>query len=283
MGRGAQKILCATMRAQDAVDAFRVALELAPSEAAMYVHLCMAGPAKAGDLAGALKLHRNEVYRNAARLLSRGIVEMTMERPARYAAVRPERVFEQEIAQRLASIEDLKAARVKVAAILDVLEPPRVPERRSVYKVVQGRPEIGTALNHVLEHARESITWASTFPASVRLAEASGALDVLARRLDEGVQVRAGMFTDPAGWALLTPLLSRAGAQARELDFQGDVRFVIADGTELLMWVVNDPGISLKAKDEVAIQTTAPGFVQAESVFFEQAWARAKTVPHIVA
>ena len=51
---------------------------------------------------------------------------------------------------------------------------------------------------------------------------------------------------------------------------------MVVDGKELLMWVVNDPSEALKSKEEVAIQTTAPGFVQAEGVFFEQAWANAK-------
>ena len=266
------------MRTQDAVDSFREALDLAPSEAAIYVHLCMAGPAKAGDLAGALKLHRNEVYRNATRLLSRGLIEMTMERPARYAAVQPERVFEDEIASRLAALEELKAARAKVTSILEALEPPRAAERKSVYKVIQGRHEIGAAVNHLLVHAQKSIAWASTFPASVRLAELTGGLDILAKKVDEGVTLRAALRTSAQGWNLLEPLARAESSQLRQLEIEGDIRFLIVDGRELLMWVVNDASEALKSKDEVAIQTTAPGFVQAEEVFFEQAWTTSKPV-----
>lgn len=264
------------MATQDAIDSFREALKLAPSEAAIYVHLCLAGPAKAGDLAGALKLHRNDVYRNTARLVARGLVEMTMERPARYAAVRPERVFEDEMASRLAAVEELKSARTKVTAMLETLHAPQAIERRSVYKVIQGRQEIGSALAHLVEHATRSLVWASTFPAGIRHLEVGGVLDLLAKRVDEGVGLRAGIRSSPQGWEALAPLAARPNVQLRELKLEGDIRFMIVDASELLMWVVNDPSEAFKAKDEVAIQTTAPGFVQAELVFFEQAWANAR-------
>ena len=266
------------MRSQDAVESFRDALKLGPSEAAIYVHLCMAGPAKAGDLAGALKLHRNEVYRTATRLLQRGLIEMTMERPARYAAVAPERVFEEELKARLAAVEELKEARTRITPLLHELEAPQPIEKRSVYKVVQGRQEIAAMQLHMLERARHSVAWASTFTPSVHLAEISGALDALAARVAAGVSLRAVVRTDARGWEMLKPALASPRAQARTLDLDRDVRFLIVDGSELLMWVVNDASESMKAKDEVAILTTASGFVEAEAVFFEQVWAQARPV-----
>lgn len=269
------------MRSQDAVDTFRDALHLAESEAAIYVHLCMGGPAKAGDLAGALKLHRNEVYRNATRLLSRGIIEMTMERPARYAAVSPERVFENEVKLRLASIEELKHARDHVMPIMAELEAgsPTTHERRTVYKVVQGRAEIAAAQVAMIERAKRSIRWASTFPPSVPIAGFTGALDAMARRVQAGIHLQAAVRTNDRGWAMLETLGANPEAELREMDVDSDIRFLIVDDEELLMTVVNDPSDSVKSKDEVAIQTTASGFVQAETVFFDQVWAVAKRHP----
>lgn len=255
------------------MDSFREALDLAQSEASIYVHLCIAGPAKAGDLATALKLHRNEVYRNTARLLQRGLVEMTMERPARYAAIRPEQVFERELAARLASIQSLKDARTRVLDMLQSLEPPEPSERRSVYKVIQGRQEIAAAQNHMLGHATRRVQWASTFPATVKLADVTGSLETLAARAKQGVRLEAALRTGTAGWRALRE--SVPGAELRELDIESDIRLMIVDERELLMWVVNDPTEGVKSKDEVAIQTTAPGFVQAQGVFFAQVWARA--------
>src|SRR5688500_18021441 len=143
------------MRTQDAVDAFGQALDLGSHEAAIYVQLVLGGPSKAGELAGALKLHRNEVYRNATRLLSRGLIQMTMERPARYEALPPQAVFEGEIAARLRSIEDLRHARDAITPMLaKPLVDPAQASHKSTYKVIQGREESHLALARLVDGAR---------------------------------------------------------------------------------------------------------------------------------
>lgn len=266
------------MRIQEAVDACRTVLHMAPSEAAVYVHLCLGGPAKAGDLATALKLHRNEVYRTTTRLLGRGLLEMTMERPARYAAVAPEKVFEAEIASHLAEVDQLKDAKLHVAPFLHTLELPQATDKRNTYKVVQGRQEIYAVRNRLIEEARTSISWATTFPPAIGLADATGAFDLLKRRMDEGVKVRGAVMTTPQGWDRLGRLVKHPRAAFRAIDVGSVVRFWIFDDHELLMFVVNDPSESVRAKDEVAIQTTAPGFVQAETVFFDQTWRAGRDV-----
>lgn len=266
------------MRVQDAVETLGHALQLGKSEAAIYVQLCVGGPAKAGDLASSLRMHRNEVYRGATRLVQRGLIEMTMERPARFAAVSPKQVFETEIATRLASVDELRSARdVVMPALYQLkLDPPR--RSRSTYKVVQGRQEIFATRNRMIEDAERSMDWATTFDAAVPLIDASGGLALMARRVAEGVRLRALLKRDAEGASLLADLAASPVVELREFDVASTVRFFIVDERELLMWVVNDPGRALHAKDEVAIQTTAPGFVQAECLFFEQSWARAK--PH---
>ena len=41
------------------------------------------------------------------------------------------------------------------------------------------------------------------------------------------------------------------------------------------MFVVNDGSSSIHAEDEVALHTTAPGFIHAQRLFFDQMWASA--------
>jgi hypothetical protein len=150
---------------------------------------------------------------------------------------------------------------------------------KSTYKVVQGREEIYALRDRLIESAHSTIDWATTFPASVTLAERFGGLDLLLRRVrDEGVSLRAILRPNESGWAKLDRFRGVGGAHIRTPDLDSTIRFLIVDGTELLMWVVNDPSESLHARDEVAIHTTAPGFVQAELLFFEQTWAKSRAV-----
>ncbi|MEA3201628.1 MAG: HTH-type transcriptional regulator, sugar sensing transcriptional regulator [Thermoplasmata archaeon] len=267
------------IRLQDAISTVSHALDLKEAEAAIYVRLCLAGPAKAGDLATALKMHRNEVYRNVTRLLGRGLVEMTLERPARYAAVSPQHVFDTEISTRLASVDELKLARDSVFPLLTQLRATADAPMKSTYKVVQGRAEIHALRDRLVEGAQESLDWASTFLPSLSMADRSGTLSLMQQRArDHGVKLRALVRVGDANLPHLDRFKGLANASFREPALETTIRFLIVDGRELLMWVVNDPSESAHARDEVAIHTTAPGFVQAESLFFEQTWARGRPI-----
>jgi len=261
---------------QVAIEQIKDNLQLPAPDAALYVHLCVAGPAKASDLAEALKVHRNDVYRTAERLLARGLIETTLERPSRYAAVDPESVFATEIATRLAAVEELKHARDEISPLLTQMQVHVGAPPKSTYKVVQGRAEIYALRDRLLETAKRSVDWVTTSSPSVQLADLSGDLALLrARVADDGVKLRALVKTTEAGWKRLQAFHGVPNAEFREIDLARTVRFVIVDGSELIMWVLNDPSDSMHAKDEVAIHTTAPGFIQAEAIFFEQTWSRA--------
>lgn len=266
------------LRLQETIATVGGALGLGEAEAAIYVHLCVTGPAKAGDLARALDIHRNEVYRSASRLVERGVVETTLERPSRYAAVDPTAVFETQIASRLASVEALKHARDRVSPLLAQMQVGASAPAKSTYKVVQGRAEVLALRDRLVGTAQRSLDWATTFGASLQFTDLASGVELLHRRVaEDGIALRALVRTNDAGWRRLAALETLPRARVRELDLERTVRFVIVDGTDLLMWVVNDPSDAPHAKDEVAIHTTAPGFVQAESVFFEQTWSRART------
>ena len=260
------------MRTQDAVDAFGHALDLGDHEAAIYVQLVLGGPSKAGELAGALKLHRNEVYRNATRLLSRGLIQMTMERPARYEALSPEKVFESEIAARTRSIEDLRTARDAITPMLaKPLIDPAQGNHKSTYKVIQGREEAHQALARLVEAAHTSVDWANTFAPATFASERSGLLETMRRATERGLAVRVLTRNAPGN-----PLHSLSKADVRALDVESPVRLVVVDGVHLIMWVVHDAAETPNAREDVALQTTAEGFVQAERLFFEQCWSRAR-------
>ncbi|HWH09059.1 MAG TPA: helix-turn-helix domain-containing protein [Candidatus Thermoplasmatota archaeon] len=265
-----------TARLQDAIDRVKDNLELSGQDAAFYVHLCVAGPAKVSDLAEALKVHRNEVYRAAERLVQRGLVQTTVERPARFVAIGPDQVFDAEIQQRLRAIERLRQSRKEVTTLVDQLHALAPAPAKGVYKIIQGRQAIYHQRDQMVQAARESLDWVSTFAPSVAHAEISGTLDLMLRRVQEGVRLRALVPTTPHNRPALAPFLREPSAQVRHFDLDVPVRYLIADGRELLMFVVNDPSESLYAEDEVAVYSTASGFVHAQLQFLEQSWGASR-------
>jgi sugar-specific transcriptional regulator TrmB len=60
----------------------------------VYVYLMTEGPRKANDIAQALKLHKQQLYRVLRSLQNKGIVNASPEYPARYTAVLFERALD---------------------------------------------------------------------------------------------------------------------------------------------------------------------------------------------
>lgn len=263
------------MQLQDAVVTLGSALRLGSIEATVYVHLVMSGPAKAGDLAIALKLHRNEVYRATNRLLARGLAQMTIERPTLFAAVAPEDAFESELTARLAAIDDFQAARNIVFPLIQALQLEAHPAAlRNHYKLIQGRHEICAAFNRLIDDTTTRLDWVSTFAPTIPLAQTFGNLEAIQRKARAGIHARLILRPDSA--PANDEALTHERVETREIGGLGLLRYAIRDNTELLMWVAHDETESRQARDEVAVHTTAPGFVQTQALFFEQTWARAK-------
>ena len=81
------------------------------TDAQVYVFLAAKGPQKARDIAGALKLYRQQPYRILKKLQSKGIVNVSPEYPARFSAVLFERVLDLLIKAKTEQKEALQASK----------------------------------------------------------------------------------------------------------------------------------------------------------------------------
>jgi hypothetical protein len=268
---------------QDVIAHAGEALGVSAPDAATYMHLCVSGPSKVSEVADALHVHRNDVYRSLDRLTARGLVSTTLEKPARYIATDPREFLDVELSARLAALDELKDARERATSLLEELQATESSPEKATYRVVQGRQEIGRERRRMLAEARDEILFMSTFPHTLVLGEFDGTTDALLARKDDGPAARFLLSIPPAVQKHLDTLLAHPRLEARRFDEPQDVRFLLVDDRELLLNVVNDSGHSLYAPSEVALLTSARGLVDAERLFFEQSWAQGTPVRNTVA
>src|SRR5581483_7158326 len=138
-------------------------------DAAVYVKLCVAGPWKVSDLAEALEVHRNDVYRSLERLGARGLVETTLESPARYTAADPLKVLDLEIEARLAALEALKSSRQRTTDLVKALQCDAQGPQKTVYRILQGRQEISAARRKLIAGARHEVLALTTSPHAIAI------------------------------------------------------------------------------------------------------------------
>src|SRR6266699_947809 len=84
-------------------------------EALVFVNLDRSGAVKAGELARARGVNRVQTYRALESLESSGLVEVTIDRPRRYAARAIDDVFEMIAEEKRAELERLDAVRKSVS------------------------------------------------------------------------------------------------------------------------------------------------------------------------
>jgi sugar-specific transcriptional regulator TrmB len=88
-----------------------VNLGLSKQDAEVYIFLATQGPQKGKNIAGALKLYKQQLYRSLKNLQGRGMVTATLEHPAHFSAVPIEKVIELIIKAKLEQAKALQESR----------------------------------------------------------------------------------------------------------------------------------------------------------------------------
>lgn len=71
-----------------------VGLGLKRTDAKVYLFLAKTGPQKARDITNALKIYKQQLYRSLKNLRAKGMVNATLEHPARFSAVSLEKALD---------------------------------------------------------------------------------------------------------------------------------------------------------------------------------------------
>lgn len=88
-----------------------IGLELSEVEAEVYFFLAQAGPVKGRDIANARGLYKQQVYRSLKSLRAKGMVNATLEHPARFSAVPLEKVLDRFMKAKTEQAKNLQASR----------------------------------------------------------------------------------------------------------------------------------------------------------------------------
>lgn len=266
------------LQVQEIVDRL-AAVGVPRDEASAYVTLLTQGPTKASDLAAALGVPRPKAYRLVQGLAQRGFVASTLQRPMRFEASPPERLFEELFAAQSAHAQRLEVARRELVPVLSGLKAHDVAPGRAAVRVLQGRRDVYRAVERLVLGAKKSLLGISTHPAAVMMAEGAGVWDTILDRARHGLDVRGLLKTTPELRArVATQLAELPRWQLRHVDTSRMLRFIIADERDCIVWVVSDPSPSPVSGADVALAGDAPDFVSVHMALFEGLWSSGEDV-----
>jgi len=254
------------MKLSEATDALE-RVGLGRYEALVFVNLARAGAATAGEVARVSGVNRVQTYRALESLEARGLVEVTLDRPRRYAARALNDVFEMIADEKRSELEELGEVRKALVEAWPRLsghtrEPPSVR-----LQVIKGRAQIYRTLRQFVAGANEEVL-AFTTTKGLQRSYRAGINEALLSAMRRGVKSRIAADVNAANAALMSRVAEHV--PLRHVEHQR-ARFILVDRTAILAFLIQDER-TIRGDGETALWTNSPDFVKAHLEFFEKAW-----------
>jgi sugar-specific transcriptional regulator TrmB len=200
-------------------------------------------------------------------LESRGLVEVTLDRPRRYAARAIDEAFDIILGEKQAEIETIETIRKRLLQSFARIgggsrETPSVR-----LQVIKGRAQVYKTLRRLVAGARKEVL-SFTTTRGLQRSYRAGVNDVLLEAMGRGVKPRFIAEIDKGNRALMERIA--AHAPLRHLDRQ-HARFVLFDRDSILTFLIQDER-TIRGDAETALWTNSPDFVRAHLEFFEKSW-----------
>lgn len=236
--------------------------------ARVYYHLSRLGQATASEVAQATDVQRTEVYRVMEDLEDHGFVEKTLERPRKYVPRPVKTALDAKLKDARREVETLEETSQELADLWPSVQHDEdaIRERFSVH---QGRHQIRGVLERMIDHAEEELLLVALRRGIPRL-DTMGVLDDLVDRAsDVRVRVLTEVDEDPhEGVARLAE-----DGELRHLDLPGYAQLLIADASEIALFVSLDPLVSTQGTGETVLWLNARDFILAQKALFDTLWA----------
>lgn len=238
---------------------------LSRHESVTFLNLARLGAATAREVSRAAGVNRVQVYRALESLEGRGLVEVTLDRPKRFAARALREAFEMLIEERraeLAAMEQIRNALVVAWPSMAKQEPGTVR-----LQILKGRSQIYAALRRTVSSA-ESEVLAFTTSKGILRSYREGINDALLAAMRRGARARLIVDIRRQNAALFQKVARHV--PLRHVDDQRG-RFIVVDGSSAFVFLIQDER-GLRGEGETALWTNSPDFVRSHVEIFERAW-----------
>ena len=247
------------------------AFGLSAKEAHLYALLLKYGPKTTGELAKLLHSYRVDVYRILETLAEKGMVEESVEKPTKYAAVSIEAALEAAMMRHAYELRWMEENRDEVSKLAhEYLSSDALANDLHTFKVIKGRSSTLASMEQLVKIAEERVSFISSL-GGIPILSLSGLLECFIDATTRGVRVR-----------YITEILQRnidsvrealaGGIEVRHHDDYAGMRFLVADAHESLTTITFDTLRHGKDAADTAFWTNSPEYAQYLEASFELLW-----------
>lgn len=245
--------------------------------AQIYVYLSKKGLIKASDICKALKLTKQQFYPSIKQLQSQGIVNSTIEHPARFSVMPFEKVLDLFIEAKMEEAERLQQSKEAILSNWQSLK--LEDDTTAKFTVIQGRTFIFTKIQQMIQETRSQILAITTFPVLAQANERDIFDASYSRPLKSKVIFRFLTELHEQNAQIVKSLLNdikkvKLNVEGRTPDLESALfpQMLLRDGEEALFFTKPRTKTSIIEKDDTCLWTDCKSLVKAFNVIFEGLW-----------
>jgi sugar-specific transcriptional regulator TrmB len=253
---------------------------LTEKEAEVYVFLAKKGVLKGGELSKELNMHKAQVYHILKSLRSKGMVETTLEFPARFRAVPIAKVVDLFVRAKREEASFLEMGKNDLLRRWKAFKPKRVGLETQEFMVIEGRGRIFSKVFQMAEASRREILGVvsgySLIP-SILL----GIERIISKKASRTrVQLRLLAQATNENTKAIHQSLQRGSKRriAANLDYRSlednlglKSQFFVTDEEEALLFIGADEALA-SSRADLCLWTDCKAVVSLLRVFFEKLW-----------
>jgi sugar-specific transcriptional regulator TrmB len=262
-----------------------VELGLTQQDSQVYLFLSKKGLQRGRDLTSGLKITKQQLYCSLKSLQSRGIVNATLERPARFSAVTLEKVLDSFLKAKIEETQRLQQVKSEILSDWQSFTIQDNNESPPKFNVLEGRSSIYPKIQQMIQETRNRLSTVATVQGLIQASQ-FGLFDfAFSNALKPKIQFRFLIEVPSENANAMRTLLqqvtnARINFEGRTLDSGSTLlpRMVIRDEEEILFFITPKTNISMVEQRDVCLWTNCKLLVQAFIGIFEELWRPASDI-----
>ena len=250
-----------------------VGMGLTRLDAKVYLFLAKKGPQKAHDVALALRITKQQLYPSLRSLQSKGLVNSTLEHPARFSAVPFENALDLFAIAKMEEAKSIQQSKESLLSDWQSIVIKEAEDKSAKFTVIEGRKYVYSKIQQMIQETKKQLSTVTTVKGLIR-ADQYGVLEAAFNHpLKSTVQFRFLTELSELNMDAMNSLLEKAPktgfnlkGRNPELGLKLSPRMVIRDNEELLFF------ITPPTEDDSCLWTTCKALVRSFAAVFDELW-----------
>lgn len=247
---------------------------LSSLDAEVYLFLAKKGPRKVSDLVQSLHIPKQQLYNILKNLQSKGIINSTLEHPARFCAEPFEKVLDLFLKSKIEEVQLIQDNKKDILTDWLSIRIDEVKDKPATFKVLEGDNYIFPKLKQMLEQAHSQLLIVFTVPELIRINQNEALQGLFLKPYRSSIKIRVLTEILPENQKIMNSLFHRkfSNLEVRTPNL-GKLpnSMVICDEAEVA-FKIDSAQHSEQNKPNTCLWTNCKALVQSFNSVFEDSW-----------